>query len=216
MARVVKERFLEAEGISVRRLGFAGMTCGKESAEGPEARGAGLEPLARPGAAAPEASGAEGAGEEAGADSEAEWQRQRALVQRVISQLAEERNRLLEETRRQLLEIAMEIGKRVVRAELKADTRVIERVLGEVLDSLSNCQVLKIRVHPSDARLAQAAIHAQDEALAGMQQVELVRDAAVKPGGCVVDTDMGTIDARLEAQFAALEEALLEEATGGK
>jgi len=216
MARVAKAGSLEAEGIAIRALRFGGAVpaeaVGEHGDEAPRA----LEPLTPPASAAEraEVEPMEAGAPAAAAACQRELERQRALVQRVISQLAAERDRLLEQTRSQLLDIAMAVGKRIVRAELKVNQGVIERVLDEVLDSLRNCEVVRIRVHPSEARLAQAAIRAKDSVLGGLQQVELVRDAGISPGGCVVDTDVGTIDARLEAQLAALEEAVREEATG--
>ncbi|MFQ6130613.1 MAG: FliH/SctL family protein [Armatimonadota bacterium] len=211
MARVAKVRSLEAQGIRVMPVGVGKTQARAETEDGSQEKSRPVAPLAAL-PRVPEAPGPEGQAEVSARQHDLE--RQRALVQRVISQLAAERDRLLAQTRAQVLALATEVGKRIVRAELKVNEGVIERVLDEALESLRNCQAVKIRVHPSEARLAQAAIRAKEGVPAGAHQVELVRDATVSPGGCLVDTDAGTVDARVEAQLAALEEAILEEATG--
>ena len=42
----------------------------------------------------------------------------------------------------------------------------------------------------------------------GIGQLEIVEDRRVSPGGCVVETTGGTIDARIETQFTEIESLL--------
>jgi flagellar biosynthesis/type III secretory pathway protein FliH len=39
--------------------------------------------------------------------------------------------------------------------------------------------------------------------------LEVVADAGLPPGGCIVETEYGVIDARLETQLRCMEETLL-------
>lgn len=60
-----------------------------------------------------------------------------------------------------------------------------------------------VRLHPQDAELLQAEAATLDARLV------LHADAAVELGGCVIDSDKGALDLRLETQLARLGETLL-------
>ena len=74
---------------------------------------------------------------------------------------------------------------------------------------------VRVRVHPDDA----AAVTARRDALAGRAPRRVDAGAsspttAVGRHGCVIETAVGRVDARLETQLAALERALTEESHG--
>jgi flagellar assembly protein FliH len=80
--------------------------------------------------------------------------------------------------------------------------------------------LLAIHVHPRDlqALQADATMSAWFERQ-GMNAVPWLADEAVRLGGCIVRSTQGSLDARLETQFAALQEMLLlgraEQESGG-
>jgi flagellar assembly protein FliH len=44
----------------------------------------------------------------------------------------------------------------------------------------------------------------------GAKSVQIVEDTTVDPGGCVIETDFGEIDARISSQLTELEQKILE------
>jgi flagellar biosynthesis/type III secretory pathway protein FliH len=73
---------------------------------------------------------------------------------------------------------------------------------------------VRVRVHPDDA----AAVIARKQALAARAPtaaaLDVVTDEAVGRFGCVIETAVGRVDARLETQLAALERALTQDSHG--
>jgi flagellar assembly protein FliH len=75
--------------------------------------------------------------------------------------------------------------------------------------------LLAVHVHPRDFDVLQAddalsAWLAQQGAQHGMKSLPWVADEKVRPGGCVVRSTQGDLDARLETKLAALNEILLQ------
>jgi flagellar assembly protein FliH len=67
---------------------------------------------------------------------------------------------------------------------------------------------VNVRLHPGDLAALQASGSLED-ALASGARVAWVGDASIELGGCVVETDGGTLDARLETQLERLRAVLV-------
>jgi len=94
---------------------------------------------------------------------------------------------------------AVQLARQVVRAELLAHPAQVARVAQEAVNAIVvTARHLRLKVHPSDHAhvLAGAA-----EALEA-RGVRLLGDAAVEPGGCVLESDLGQIDARIGSRWA--------------
>jgi flagellar assembly protein FliH len=98
----------------------------------------------------------------------------------------------------QVAEVAVALARQVVRSELTTRPEFVATVVQEALAvALAAAQQVTVHLHPDDHALVQA--HA-GEALAA-RGARLVPDAALARGGCVVETEMGVIDASLEARW---------------
>ena len=48
-----------------------------------------------------------------------------------------------------------------------------------------------------------------------MKNLSILEDSQVEPGGCVVETNLGYVDARIETKLELLEKALIKAETSG-
>jgi flagellar biosynthesis/type III secretory pathway protein FliH len=92
---------------------------------------------------------------------------------------------------------------------------VMAEIVGVALDACRpRGDWVRVRVHPDDA----AAVTARRDALVSRTPraavLEIVEDESVGRHGCVIETPVGRVDARLETQLAALERALTEATHG--
>lgn len=98
----------------------------------------------------------------------------------------------------QVAEVAVALARQVVRSELQTRPEFVAAVAQEALAAaVVAAQQVAVHLHPDDHALVQA--HA-GEALAA-RGARLVPDAALARGGCVVETEMGVIDASIEARW---------------
>jgi len=122
----------------------------------------------------------------------------------------QERESLLIESRRAVIELAVAIARRVVHRTVELDPTVVEDQLRELLSLVAAPATLVVRIHPEDEPLVQAVLPAAREQLVGGIHVRLVADAAVARGSCVARTLGGAaIDASVEGQLDRLVRELL-------
>jgi flagellar biosynthesis/type III secretory pathway protein FliH len=83
----------------------------------------------------------------------------------------------------------------------------IVAVVGEVLKRVREERELRIHVSPRDLPVLRTAETGIAASLPG-RRFELVGDARVEAGGCIVQSTLGSLDGRLEVQLAGLIETL--------
>lgn len=97
-----------------------------------------------------------------------------------------------------LADAAVQLARRVVRAELGARPEVVAEAAQQAVQAvLLSARHIRVRVHPDDLPLvAQGAA----DALAA-RGARLDADADIERGGCVVESDLGTVDARIASRW---------------
>ena len=104
-----------------------------------------------------------------------------------------------------LADAAVSLARQVVRGELEANPQQVAAVAQEAIEALLlSARHVTVRVHPDDQPLvAQGAAEILEA-----RGARLVADAAVTRGGCIVESDIGIIDASIESRWRRAAAAL--------
>ncbi|HKJ76285.1 MAG TPA: flagellar assembly protein FliH [Gammaproteobacteria bacterium] len=141
----------------------------------------------------------------------AEWQREtQAAVQR-LDQVFRSLARPLEDVdaavEQELTELAIAIGRQLIRRELRANPEEIVGVVREALDALpSAAQGIRVFLHPDDAALVREALPVEE---GGEAHWRIVEEPTLSRGGCRVESDNSGIDATVEKRLNAVVAELL-------
>ena len=112
----------------------------------------------------------------------------------------------LEGLERQIVEVVTTAVRKIV-GELDDNERIV-RVVRTALEQVRGRQRVVVRVCPEEepqVREALAPMLAKNAASSG---IELVADQRMKAGDCMLESEMGVVDAGLEVQLKAIEHAL--------
>jgi type III secretion protein L len=119
------------------------------------------------------------------------------------------RDRALAEAEALVVELALAAARKLLHRALELEPERALEVVRPLLAQLRHARRIDLHVHPADAgpvRRWLAQVLTDDAEADGLhlhEDVDLIR------GGCLIVTDRGTLDARVEVQLAALERALL-------
>lgn len=119
------------------------------------------------------------------------------------------REDLLHEARRDVLMLACEVARRVTDKVVDADATVVVSQLERALALVLAPTRLAITVHPDDEREAGAVLPALMRRFGPQAHADLVTDAAVGRGSCMVRTDHGEIDASVRTQLQRAVDAVM-------
>jgi type III secretion protein L len=108
-----------------------------------------------------------------------------------------------------MLELSVHIAQRIIGEELRLHRDTIISIIREVMKSTRVGKRLSIQVNDAEAEYVRSQAEQLKQFLGSSGEIEIVPSTAVTPGGCVIESELGIIDARLETQLKFLEDALL-------
>jgi flagellar assembly protein FliH len=111
-----------------------------------------------------------------------------------------ERHKLIEDAEPELVRLALGIAERVLHQQIALDRGVVIEMAKVAIARLIERDTVTVRVNPAD--LERMREH-RDEliAIGDIRNLRVVEDQRVGRGGVVVDTEAGTIDARIATQL---------------
>ncbi|GEM_PF-3658608 len=137
--------------------------------------------------------------------SEANVQRLRTVVERVVVDQAQ----CARATEASLVELALTIARHVVQAELRTNRGLVVTAVQHGLQALEHQASAVVRAHPSEAAyLRQECPDLFGDLAAG--HITLVPDERIETGGCVIEAGAARIDCQKRTVLAAVEQAFAE------
>lgn len=121
---------------------------------------------------------------------------------------AAERDRRLGGLAGEVAALALEVARKVLRRELALDPGAVEALAAAAIAEARDRREVVLRVSPDDAPALREAEGRLAALLARAPGLSLREDPSLARGDVVVETEAGTLDARVEAQLAALARAL--------
>jgi flagellar assembly protein FliH len=118
-------------------------------------------------------------------------------LESMLKELAGARERMLREMEPKIVSLALTIAEQVIHKSIAADgTIVLETVKAAVSESVDRGKII-VRVSPSDHQTV-VELRPDLMKMKDVEEVEVISDPDVKPGGCVIRTQNGLIDAQVE------------------
>lgn len=112
---------------------------------------------------------------------------------------------LYAQAEREVVKLALEVAKKVVHREVQIDPEIIQTLVRVALSHVAVKSAVTIRIHPADYSFMlehRAAITRPGES---EREMVLLADKSMQRGGCLIETECGDIDGRIEEEFREVE-----------
>ena len=120
------------------------------------------------------------------------------------------RQDVLQQAEEDIVTLAFHLARKVIQHEALYNRDILVATLRRALASVMDRDHVVVRVNPADL---ERALQLQADLLhtvEGLRHLTIEGDKTVGPGGCLVESTFGEIDARLETQFEELEQRFRE------
>jgi flagellar assembly protein FliH len=131
-----------------------------------------------------------------------------------VEQLRTISERLASEARADALEVGFLIARRILETELTTSPEPLVSLVRSTIRRLGEARKLVVKLSPADAEAVNAVLTARGPATlssVATVQIEVVAEASLGRGDCLVEGDVGSVDGRIATRVEELRRALADE-----
>lgn len=120
------------------------------------------------------------------------------------------RETLLQNSTHDMLRLVMSIARQVIHCELSVNREVILATLGKALNAAVRSDSYQIKVNPEDLALVTEKKPFFLASINGLKNIVFEADPDIARGGCLVESELGEVDATIDSQLEEIRRTLLE------
>lgn len=129
------------------------------------------------------------------------------MLQNVAKEFIEKRERLWEESESEIIKLILMIADKVVGYEINSNSlNVAQHVLKDAISYAKEKRIIAVRFSGADAK----KVNELGEINITNENIKFIEDTTISPGGCVIDTNFGSIDSRIETRWEEIVKTLSE------
>jgi flagellar assembly protein FliH len=118
------------------------------------------------------------------------------------------KNKIIKSSEPEILKLSIKIAEQIIRSEVSLNRDVCMSIVSEAIGKITDREQVIIRVNQSNLEQVRSQRDRLVSLMDGVKNLTIQEDAGVEPGGCVVETNLGYVDAKIGTKLVAIEEAL--------
>ncbi|HLP18067.1 MAG TPA: FliH/SctL family protein [Bacteroidota bacterium] len=148
----------------------------------------------------------EGIGESA-AEAEAYKADLAGRADELMGSIGEQHAQLREIVEETVVRLSLEIASRLIKREIELSSPVVGQIR-EAIKRILGVEKVKIKINRADEELVRSQKTELHQAADSVKEFVLDMDDKISAGGCILESELGNVDARLETQMKQIELAL--------
>lgn len=134
-----------------------------------------------------------------------------AQVTEMLAKARVEYDQILKSSQHDVLNLAFKIAEKIIGKQLQMDQNLIMDIVAQALQAVRQSRQITIRVNPEDAKILKANREGFVQALGTGRVVDFVEDKKIERGGCIIESEIGIVEAQLQTQLDRLRKVLSSE-----
>ncbi|NNK84494.1 MAG: hypothetical protein HKO91_02940, partial [Desulfobacterales bacterium] len=111
------------------------------------------------------------------------------------------------ETEQEIVKLAMAIARKIVCNEISVNKDTVVNVVKGAVEKVECNEKVKVKLSSKDFEFIKNEKPDIIDKITDIENAGFIMDESVCDGGCIIETESGDIDSRIEKQFQAIEEA---------
>jgi flagellar assembly protein FliH len=128
----------------------------------------------------------------------------------LLSSIRHLKKHLIDNNETHLVQLAFHMAKRLAHKEVEADPKVVTDVIRDAIEKAQVDEEVVVQVAPSQLEFLEKLKSETAREFEFLKYVKLEPVEGITPGGCVIETNYGEIDARFEERVDKLWESISE------
>jgi flagellar biosynthesis/type III secretory pathway protein FliH len=132
-------------------------------------------------------------------------------LQQALLQLQGLHKEIYHAIEKEIVDLALAVARKVVCQEVKTNKEIVLKVVQAALSRVEVPGEVTIKLNPADLQFIRETNVQLTDFFPHGDHVKLEAEASISNGGCIIETNLGEIDARIEKQFQVVEESFRNE-----
>lgn len=134
-----------------------------------------------------------------------------STLEEALKELARVKKEIKACAEKEAVDLALAVAKKIVCQEISANNQIVLNVVKEALKKVESKEEIVIKINPVDLEVIEKCRTDTPSLFSEVRDVVFKGDPSLTNGGCVIETKLGDVDARIERQLMAVEEAFRSE-----
>ncbi|TDT69138.1 flagellar assembly protein FliH [Hypnocyclicus thermotrophus] len=131
-------------------------------------------------------------------------------VQRVLEEAMNEKEIMLNNSKEEIINLIIKVAEKVIKIEVN-NKEILKQNLLEALKNISVSPKITVYVNWEQVQYAKELKEEMKSKFYNIEEFNILEDKTLTPGGCVIETQMGRVDASIETQLETIIDKLHEE-----
>jgi flagellar assembly protein FliH len=128
-------------------------------------------------------------------------------LNKALSELIKIRQDIYLESEQEIVKLALAIARKVVCNEIRINKDTVVNVVKEAVKRVEGNEKVKVKLSCKDFEFIKNEKPTLIDKIKNIENADFIMDESICDGGCIIETESGNIDSRVEKQFQAIEEA---------
>lgn len=146
--------------------------------------------------------------EKAFQDSKEEFKQRLGALDSILANLETLKGRLLVNNEAELIKLVFLCAKKLALNDLEKHRNAVVEILKHVVGEMQTDERITVRVNEEDMIFLSSLQDKADQKMQNFERIKFIVDEKVRPGGCLIETEYGTVDATVEERVERVWQSL--------
>lgn len=116
---------------------------------------------------------------------------------------------IVADSEKEVLELALKVAAKIIGRDLERDPDLVLEIVAGCTEAARSSKAMIIKVNPEDGKLLREKRPRLTELIGRSVDLSIRDDSEVEKGGCIIQTEYGTIDGQIRTQLQMLQNVFL-------
>lgn len=132
-----------------------------------------------------------------------------------VEEISRLRESILKNSSDDMLRLVLAIAEQIIPCVVSINPEIIHHTIVKALQAAAAADSYHIKVHPDDMAVVMEKKPLLMASISGLRNLTVEENPGITRGGCLVESELGQVDATIESQLDEIREKILRAAGGG-
>lgn len=125
-----------------------------------------------------------------------------------LNEAIKQRKKIIRDSEGEIVRLSVKIAEQIIKSEVSANKESVMNIVAEAINRVSDRENVIVKVNRDDLEYIKTNKDKLAGIVDGVKNLSILEDSQVEAGGCVIETNLGFVDARISTKISLIEQAI--------